>query len=224
MEKYRVPIVYEQAAVRENKEDSFSHYVFDLIGMGTKGLRGRLEVGDGALLFYAGLFAQRPRSASALTNLLCDYFDVPVQVVEHIGRWLKIPDQSRTRLGTNETCNTLGRTTTVGTRVWDQQTKFRLRVGPMLLSQFRRFLPTGSAFHPLIEITRFFVGQELEFEVQLVLKADEVPLCQLGQRGETAPRLGWSTWLLDKRRTKDADDVVLSGGLCLKHAKSASLR
>ena len=38
----------------------FSLHLFDLIGMGTRGLRGRLEVEDEALLFYAGLLAQHP--------------------------------------------------------------------------------------------------------------------------------------------------------------------
>ena len=47
--------------------------------MGTAGLRGRLEVDDEVLLFYAGLLAQQPRSASALAGMLQDYFGVPVR-------------------------------------------------------------------------------------------------------------------------------------------------
>src|SRR5262249_54902383 len=62
-EKYRLPIVYEGAAWRHRENDRFSQYLFDLIGLGTKGLRGRTEVADKALLFYTGLVAQRPHSA-----------------------------------------------------------------------------------------------------------------------------------------------------------------
>ena len=67
--------------------------------MGTKGLRGRLEVEDEALLFYAGLLAQHPRSASALEGLLQDYFGVPVQVTQFIGQWLPLSEANRSRLG-----------------------------------------------------------------------------------------------------------------------------
>src|SRR5262245_47148317 len=69
-EKYRFPIAYERAVANRAPYDDFSLTLFDLISMGTKGLRGKLEVGDEALLFYAGLLAQHPHSASALTGLL----------------------------------------------------------------------------------------------------------------------------------------------------------
>ena len=80
--------------VRGQAIDRFSQYLFDFIGMGTRGLRGRLEVEDEALLFYAGLLAQHPRSASALAGLLQDYFGVPVAVTQFIGQWLPLaPEQ-----------------------------------------------------------------------------------------------------------------------------------
>ena len=42
------------------------------------------------LLCYAGLLAQRPRSASALAGLLQDYFGVPVTVMQFVGQWLPL--------------------------------------------------------------------------------------------------------------------------------------
>ena len=69
-EKYRLPIVYEAAAWRHQDSDRFSQYLFDLMGLGTKGLRGRMDVGDQVLLFYTGLLAQHPHSASALVGVL----------------------------------------------------------------------------------------------------------------------------------------------------------
>ena len=45
-EKYRFPIGYERAVAQQHDDDDFSLNIFDLIGMGTKGMRGRLEVGD----------------------------------------------------------------------------------------------------------------------------------------------------------------------------------
>ena len=72
------------------------------------------------------------------------------------------------------------------------------------------FLPSGSAIRPLVQLTRFFAGQEFDFDVQLVLKAGEVPRCALGHADDGAPRLGWSTWLKTEEFIDDADDAVFA--------------
>ena len=71
-EKYRFSVAYEREGL-----DPFSHHLMDLIGLGTPGLQNRLPVLDDSLLYYSGLLAQRPRSATALRNLLSDYFEFP---------------------------------------------------------------------------------------------------------------------------------------------------
>ncbi|MGE0823942.1 MAG: type VI secretion system baseplate subunit TssG [Candidatus Binatia bacterium] len=211
-EKYRFPIAYERNVANRSEYDDFSLHLFDFISMGTKGLRGRLEVGDEALLFYAGLIGQHPHSASALTGILRDYFEVPVDIVQFVGQWLVLTKENRTRLG-GEANNALGMTAIAGNRVWDQQAKFRLRLGPLSFAEFHRFLPAGKAFRPLVQFTRYIVGQEFDFDVQLILKAEDVPRCRLGGTGDRAPRLGWTTWLKTKDFTKDAEDAIFSGRL-----------
>jgi type VI secretion system protein ImpH len=208
-EKYRAPIIYEHAVSKGEDDDSFTLSLFDLIGMGVPGLRGRLAVDDEALPFYAGLLGQRPHSASALAGVLQDYFEVAVAVVQFVGTWLTLEDEDRSRLGPGDTNNVLGVSAVLGRRVWDQQAKFRLRLGPLNLVRFCDFLPSGRGFRPLAQLTRFFVGQEIEFDVQLTLKASEVPPCRLGARDERAPRLGWSTWLKTREFVRDAEDAVL---------------
>lgn len=211
-EKYRFPISYERAVAKGADYDEFSLNLFDLMSMGTQGLRGRLEVGDEALLFYAGLLAQHPHSASALTGILRDYFEIPVEVVQFVGQWLLLSKENRTRLG-GEANNTLGVNAIAGNRIWDQQARFRLRLGPLTFAEFHRFLPAGKAFRPLVQFTRFIAGQECDFDVQLILKAEEVPACRLGEQGARAPRLGWTTWLKTKEFTKNAEDAVFAGNL-----------
>lgn len=211
-EKYRFPIAYERALANRAQYDDFSLNLFDLINMGTKGLRGKLAIGDEALLFYAGLLAQHPHSASALTGILRDFFEIPVQVVQFLGQWLTLSPGNRTRLG-GDANNALGVNTVAGNRVWDQQARFRLRLGPLTFSEFHRFLPASRLFRPLVQFTRFIVGQEFDFDIQLILKAEEVPACRLGEKGERAPRLGWTTWLKTKEFTRDADDAIFSGAL-----------
>jgi type VI secretion system protein ImpH len=210
-EKHHVAVAYERAMVRNQEADLFSRSLFAWIGLGTAGLQNRLEVADATLLFYAGLLVQHPHSASALTGLLQDYFGVRVEVVQFTGQWLPLTAEHRSCLGEAQGHNNaLGVNTVLGHRVWDQQATFTLRLGPLTYPEFIQFLPTGRAFRSLVQLTRFFAGQECDFAVQLVLKAAEVPWCRLGERGEGAPRLGWSTWLKTRALTRDATETMLT--------------
>jgi type VI secretion system protein ImpH len=209
-EKYHFEAAYERERLRGGSGyDPFSRFIFHLIGMGTAGLQGRLKSGDEVLLYYAGLAAQQPHSASALEATFGDYFGVPVEVVQFVGSWLPLDRESRTRLGASAPSNQLGMTAILGSKFWDQQAGFRIVIGPMSFRQFREFLPSEPGFQPLVELTRFFSGLALDFEVQLVLKAAEVPFCRLTGRGSGALRLGWSSWLKTKEFTRDASDAML---------------
>lgn len=212
-EKYRFPIAYERAVSKGQGDDRFTRYLFDLLGLGTEGLRHRLEVEDEPLLFYTGLLAQHPRSASALAGILQDYFEVPVAVSQFIGQWLPLSEANRSRLGPSEANNALGVSAVAGRHVWDQQAQFRLRLGPLTFAEFCQFLPSGAGFRPLVAITRFSAGEESDFDVQLILKAAEVPPCRLGGDGQPAMRLGWSTWLKSQECMSDADDAMFAGRL-----------
>ncbi|HEX6172576.1 MAG TPA: type VI secretion system baseplate subunit TssG [Candidatus Binatia bacterium] len=210
-EKYRFPVAYERSRSSPGAtHDPFSFALFNLIGMGTDGLRGKLKSGDEPLLYYSGLIAQQPRSASALQAMLGDYFNVPVIVRQFIGAWLHVDNENRTRLGRGDSNNELGSTTMLGSRCWDQQAGFTLAVGPLKFNQFRQFLPSETGFSSLVELTRFFAGLTLDFNVQLVLQAAEVPGCRLTRPAPEALRLGWSSWLKTKEFSRDAQAVLAS--------------
>ena len=83
----------------------------------------------------------------------------------------------------------------IGQRVWDVESKFRIRVGPLSYAEFRRLLPDGDMLRPLCEMARLYAGPHLEFDVQLVLKRREVPRCRLGGDPGRRSRLGWNTWV-----------------------------
>jgi len=201
-EKHRFPIAYERG-----RFDQFTGYLFDIIGMGTNGLRGRQSFEDQGLLFYGGLIAQHPHSASAIAGILTDYFKVPARLDQITGQWLKL-GENVTQLGAAN--SELGLSAVVGTRVWDSQSKFRVKLGPLDLKGLNAFLPTGSAFKPLAHMVRLLVGLELDFDAQLILKAEEVPFCVLTTTGDHGPRLGWSSWLKTREFVRDDDQVVLS--------------
>jgi type VI secretion system protein ImpH len=185
--------------------------------MATPHLRGRLEVEDETFLFYAGLLAQQPRSGEAVRGIVSDYFGVPTAIAQFVGQWLPLAQENRSRLGRvgmpgeddRGAHNVLGRTAVLGRRFWDQQAGFRLRLGPLGFDTFSELLPSGGQFRVLSQLVRFAAGQAFDFQVQLVLRAAEVPPCRLGDRGPRAPRLGWSTWLRRPPGARDAEDTVL---------------
>ena len=187
-EKYRFPIAYER-----RDEDTFSQYLYCLIGMGTGGLQRRLGISDEILLYYAGHLSQRPRAAVALEGVLQDYFGVDVSVEQFTGEWFLMNVDALTSLGAGGLNNQLGVNATLWERIWDPQARFRVRLGPLTYQQFQDFLPGSDAYRHVVELTRFFVGEEFSFEVQPVLRADEVPWCTLGVN--RSAKLGWGMWL-----------------------------
>jgi type VI secretion system protein ImpH len=200
-EKHRFPIAYERGEL-----DQFTGYLFDIIGMGTGGLRGRLSFEDQALIHYGGLIAQRPHSASAITAILSDYFGVPAHTVQFAGQWLNLGEDA-TKLGSAN--SQLGVSTIAGSRVWDSQSKFRVKLGPMRLQEFKIFVPAGSGFRPMKELLRLLAGLEYDFDVQLVLKAEDVPACRVGADPQNGPRLGWTSWLKTREFVADDEQVIL---------------
>ncbi|HEX8558031.1 MAG TPA: type VI secretion system baseplate subunit TssG [Pyrinomonadaceae bacterium] len=201
-EKYRFHIAYERGA-----GERLTEYLFDLVGLGTPGLRGRSGVPDEGLLFYGGLIAQRPRSAAAVSAVLGDHFGVPVRVEQFAGHWLALDDASLTRLG--EANSELGVDAVVGSRVWDSQSKFRLSFGPLGLREFLRFLPDGAALGAAAKVTRLLVGLEFDFDVELRLRAAEVPECRLASGGAGGPMLGWTSWLKTRDFAEGQDPRVV---------------
>ena len=203
-EKYRPAIAFERG-----DEDRFSFYLFCLIGMGTQGSRGRMKVDDHALLFYSGLLAQRPRSAVALEGVLRDYFGVPVWVRQFEGQWFQANPETLTRIRASQGQNNqLGVDAVLWERVWDPPARFRVRLGPLTFAQFEDFLPTGEGYARLVELVRLFVGDEYDFDIQPVLRRDQIPPAVLG-RARTI-RLGWSMWLTTRAAERDAEAAVFS--------------
>lgn len=204
-EKHHFTVAYER-----NEKDSLSPHLMDLLGLGTPGLSSRQTVADEALLFRCGLLVAHARSAAAMRALLIDYFDVPVEIEQFVGRWHPIDKDTQCCFSeTGADSERLGFGTVVGDEIWDQQSAVRIRLGPLTMEQYLGFLPDGAAYQPLRALVRFFAGNEFDFEVQLVLKKEEAPPCALGVESPTAPRLGWMTWARTAPLQRDPDDTVL---------------
>ncbi|MBM4039862.1 MAG: type VI secretion system baseplate subunit TssG [Planctomycetes bacterium] len=189
-------------------DDRFAVYVAALFGIGMPSLRHRDAAPDVAKLHYSGRLACQTRHAEGLRALLEDYFRIRVNIEEFVGQWIDIPPDCRCRVGETPRTGLVGRTAIVGSRMWDCQQKFRLRFGPMRLADYERMLPGGGSLVRLAAWVRNYIGDELSWDLQLILKREEVPTTRMGQYG----RLGWTTWLQSKPLDRDADDLVLRPG------------
>lgn len=211
--KYRPARAMEAAVLRgDSGADAVTQALLALTGYGTTHLAPRLLVGTEPILHYAGLFALRPRSADRLGAMLSDWLGMRVQVEEFAGAWLALPPDQRTRIGAAGSFSRLSADAAIGTRAWDPQARFVLRVGPLDRAGFERLLPDRPGLHRLVSLTRAYVGFELGFAVNPVLAATDVPLLRLDAQAEPPPRLGWNTWLPvpegSGRRRTDAADAV----------------
>lgn len=212
--KYRLPIAIEQSRLNKQREgdDLFTRCLFCLVGLGTPGLRDRLQLNDASFLYFSGHFAHYPRNAISLEAVVADYFQLPVQVRQCHGQWLYLSPEDQSNIGPQQLLEThnnqLGTNVVVGRRVWGVEQSFRLRLGPLGYRQFEQFTPAGRALLRLAQLVRMYVGLEFDFDVQLVLRRDEVPLCRLACGEDASARLGWNTWIRNRDFVDDVDDAV----------------
>ena len=185
--------------------DRFHVYVGAPFGLGMPSLWNRDAVPDLAKLHYAGRLVGQTRNSEGLQAILADFFKLPVTLETFVGHWLRLADTSRCRLGETPATGQLGMTAVIGARVWDCQYKFRIVMGPMGWAEFQRFLPGSDSLRRLVAWVRNYIGDELLWDFNPILKKEEVPPLQLG----AGTRLGWTTWLTSRPLTRDADDLKL---------------
>jgi type VI secretion system protein ImpH len=185
--------------------DRFHVYIGAPFGLGMPSLWNRDAAPDLAKLHYAGRLVGQTRNPEGLQAILADFFNLPVTIENFVGHWLPLSEASRCRLGETPSTGLLGVTAVIGERVWDCQYKFRIVFGPMALEEFQRFLPGSDSLRRLVAWVRNYVGDELLWDVNLILKREEVPPLQLGE----GTQLGWTTWLTTQPLERDADDLKL---------------
>jgi type VI secretion system protein ImpH len=229
-EKYRFYGAYGRGEADRPGSSPFAQALLSLAGLGLAPLRDRLgvavrgpaggearvlaRVDDLAVVHFAGLFAHRPRSAAGLQALVSDYLQSPVRVYQFQGQWLRLEPANQTRLGGAPGGQGLGASTVVGERVWDVQSKIRLGLGPLSYAKFLELLPDRApvparkAFFLLCHLVRLYVGPGLDFDVQLVLPAGEVPEYRLGDESGVGARLGWNVWVHSLPLEREAGDAV----------------
>lgn len=202
--KYRLHTQYEL-----DNQERFLPLLLALAGLGFNGLRQQMdrnhgEVFDEAVGHYAAAIRQRPASASMVQRVLRSYFNVPLRLEQFVGHWYQVPLEQRTRLGgVNAVLNT---TALVGERVWQRDLRVRLWIGPLQRRQFEDFLPGGARAAALAKMVTLLTGLSLEYEVKLILRAEDVSGVHLRQDRDDG-RLGWDAFLCSRPERQQRTDA-----------------
>ena len=200
---YRAWVAGEPApSFDRDDEDPFADRVASLAGLNAARLRDRDAMPDLAKLYFAGVLAQGPRNAEGLLAILRSFFDAPVDLVPFVGSWLSLEQMDRWKLGHAA----LGRGCSMGLKVWSRQEKVRLVIGPLSREQYDRMLPGRGSLKRLAAIMRTYLGDVMDWELNLVLQEKETPRMQLG---DTSGGLGLTSWT-GERGPKDAGDLILT--------------
>lgn len=202
--KYRLEFKYELG-----RHDGFMPLLLSLAGFGHKALHQRAQddgddIRNESIAHFAGALRHRPVSAAYMTQVLREYFRVPVAVEQFVGAWYEMPRNQQTRIGVTNAL--LGSTAMAGERVWQRDLRMRLKIGPLTRRQFDRFLPGANSMKVLKKLLTLFTNVSLEYEVQLILRAADVTGITLAGQQAVA-RLGWDTFLATTEQTADRGDV-----------------
>ena len=208
------------------ESDRFADYVGSLFGIGTRSFHDRDHVPDGTKRYYSGILSCQTRNPDGLAAMLNGFFfphsvkqaEPPsIKVQEFVFHWMEIPDSCLTQLRGRRENGLLGQGATLGRRVLDAQSKFRLVIGPLSYDEFQQFLPGGRSLPKLIDFVRNYVGEELDWDIQLVLKKEERPQLQLGK----SSALRRNSWLGAQPPNHDLTELTFhptgTAGLCASH-------
>lgn len=179
---------------QRGEEDRNLSYFLSLAGLGTPGLVKMIGLPEESLVcYYSGHLSRQVPSSVAIESTVKYFAGTSVHVQQFVSRIVPISPEDQTHIG--QVNMQLGVDAVCGSYVWENQTKFRVHLGPMGYNDFSRFLPSGNMLHPCFSLLKYMVGIEYEFEVSLILKREEVPPCILGMDTPASPLLGWSTWI-----------------------------
>lgn len=182
--------------------DPFARKVAAFSGHYEKGFNARDEMPDMAKRHFVGHLTPGPKHALGLISIISGFVRAPVSLQQFVGQWLELEADDRWQLGSRVG---LGLGTSIGSKVWSHAAKFRLRIGPLSLADFERMMPGAPSLSRLEAIVRNYVGDTLDWDINLVMRRDEVPQAVLGK----TTMLGHTSWIGTRTGDTDADDLYL---------------
>lgn len=205
-EKYRLARGLRWSTNR--KDHAFRKTLLALTGFGTRGLTDNAGVREDALLRFSGMLSNRNRNSTSLASMLGEFSGLPVVVEQFRRRWVPIAPHEQSQLGQPGGLR-LGHNTSAGASIEDFAGGFRIVVGPVGYADYLSLSPGSKRLAELFALTRLFTGSAFDFDVQVILKKEDIPFCQLGDSDAPA-RLGWNSWARVAPAAQDSMDAIVT--------------
>ncbi|WP_392565264.1 type VI secretion system baseplate subunit TssG [Utexia brackfieldae] len=185
--KYRYFICFQPAG-----RDQFSAKMYALVGLESRMMRDALLIDRNKMLTYAGILANSGRSPQLIATLISHCFSLSqVEIRSWQFRWVNIPDPQRNRIGV-QNC-VLGKNFIAGSRMPDNNGKFKLTISDLSFAQMKQFLPTGSLYAALVNFVSFILRDQLAWDLCLILANNQIKDLKLSANTESY--LGWTCFL-----------------------------
>ncbi len=188
--KYRYYIRFQPGA-----SDGFSQYMFALLGLNDKQLRGDTTLPWSRLLSFAGIIASRSRAPGTVAGIIAHCFDLTqVRIREFETR--SVPTESKQLVCLGRSNGELGGTFMVGSRTRTRSSKFTIVISELDQTQLRDLLPSGINFGRLRALIDFLLRDGLAYDLELRLKQKALsPFCLHRSQGAY---LGWTSFVDDR--------------------------
>ena len=184
-----------------------------LCGIGLRHGRASDAWSDESKSYFAGRLGTLGRNVEGLTAMVQSVVHAPVSIQPFSLKWLTLASQETTKLGgralgssSSPSTNCLGRTSMLGQRVADRQSRIEMRVGPLSFASFQKLMPGSNTCAELQAVVRTQLGCGAEAIVRPILKKDEIPRVQLG----ASSQLGRNAWIQSQPIQADRDDYCFS--------------
>ena len=188
--KYRYYIRFQPGAT-----DGFSQYIFALLGLNDKQLRGDTPLPWSRLLSFAGVIASRSRAPGTVAGIIAHCFDLKqVHIREFETR--SVPTMVTQRVSLGRSNGELGSSFMVGSRTRTRSSKFTIVISELDQEQLRDLLPSGINFNRLRALIDFLLRDGLAYDLELRLKQNALSLfCLHPTKGAY---LGWTSFVDDR--------------------------
>ena len=210
--KYRYGLDFEHWARSEGREDPFTRGLLSLMGLGTDGVRGLSAISDLELIGSLSHYANRTRTADGLERVLAKNLGVRARVLQFRGRWLRVGEEDRCRLGDDEALQSgsasIGEGAMLGGAYWDVAGLVEVRLGPVDLETFNEYAPEGAEHARLAALVESYLDRRIDWRLSIEVEAGLAVGIHLAGDGAAArPQLGRNTWL-ELRPTTESNRIA----------------
>jgi len=176
----------------EAKNDAYWQIIFSLFGIGSEEFLDAVD-NPYALMRYAGILMQQPKSPTGLETILRDYLDnTRIEIIPCVRRTVSITEDQQLHIG--KQANTLGKDTMLGGEIDDLSGKFTIAIGPMDETTFHTYFSNQETINFIKQLSHFYLSVPLDIDIKLIIEKNSAKPPMLG--GAQWSSLGETTWLL----------------------------